>query len=510
MSKLVECVPNFSDGRRPQVYNAIANAIKAVSGTRLLGISPDKDHNRTVITFIGPPPAVAEAAFQAVATAAKLIDMDEHEGEHPRIGATDVCPFVPVQNVTIAECVELANQVGQRVGEELEIPVYLYGEAATRPERKLLSRIRKGQYEAWKTEIGVNPRRQPDFGPAAAKSTGATVIGARPFLIAYNIYLNSDRVEIAKKIAATVRHSSGGLRFVQAMGVMVDGQAQVSMNLTNFEKTAIPQAQEMVKREAGRYGLRVTKAELVGLTPQQALLDAATYYLQLDDFDNDQVLEIKAAAEAKYDSENAGIQPPKEFVEAVAGKSATPGGGSVGALAGALGAALTQMMAGLTIGRKKYADVSDQAQEISDKAEELRLSLTQAVSDDIAAFDAFMAVVRDKSLTGDARSDAMQQATVRAGEVPLQMMRDCLQVAELTKQIVAIGNLNAISDGACGAIMARAAAQAAGFNVKINAHGLDDQALADAWRSEVDELNAQISLAADEAIQITIERGNLG
>lgn len=295
MVKIVECVPNFSEGRRPEVIETIAAAIRSVPGIRLLGTDPDPDHNRTVITFVGEPEPVAEAAFRAITTAQKLINLNGHHGEHPRLGATDVCPFIPVQGVTMAECVALARQLGERVGRELGICVYLYGEAATRPEREKLADIRKGEYELWQTEIGHNPAREPDFGPAEARPWGATVIGARPFLIAYNLYLNSDKVEIAKKIATTVRFTGGGLRYVQALGFLVDGQAQVSMNLTNYEKTPIYRIQELVKREAAQYGLVVTKAELVGLTPQKALLDTAKWYLQLEGLKDEQILEWRMA-----------------------------------------------------------------------------------------------------------------------------------------------------------------------------------------------------------------------
>ena len=512
MKKIVECVPNFSDGRRSEVYNGIADAIRTVTGLHILGVSPDADHNRTVITFAGTPEAVEEGAFRAIRKAAELIDLDEHEGEHPRIGATDVCPFVPVQGVSMAECVAMAQRLGKRVGKELGIAVYLYGEAATRPERQLLGKIRKGQYEKWREEVATNPDRAPDFGPAEPKSWGATVIGARQFLIAYNLYLSTNDVAIAQKIARAVRFSSGGLRFVQAMGFLVDGQAQVSMNLTNFEKTTIPRIQEMVKREAVQYGVQVTQAELVGLVPQKALLDSAKYYLQLDSLEDEQILELKLAEEerrAREEREPAGIQPPYEFINATAGKTATPGGGSVAALVGALGAALAQMMAGLTAGRKKYADVSDQAEAIVGQAEVVREQLTNAISQDIAAFDGFMAVIRDKSLTGTARTEAMQKATIRTGEVPLQVMRDCLTVAELSKQIVSIGNTNAITDGASGVLFARAAAEAAGLNVRINALGLQDEALAQAWRTEVDALNNQILELVEVVLDLTVTRGGL-
>ncbi|MBN1965929.1 MAG: glutamate formimidoyltransferase, partial [Anaerolineae bacterium] len=300
---LVECVPNFSEGRRPEVVAQIVAAIRAVPGVTVLDTSSDADHNRTVVTFAGAPEAAAEAAFAGIATAAQLINLDEHRGEHPRIGATDVCPFVPLQGVTMDDCVALARQVGERVGRELGIPVYLYEAAATRPERQNLATIRKGEYEGLKESIRSDPYRDPDFGPAELGPAGATVIGARPFLVAYNVYLNTDNVEIAQRIARAIRHSNGGLRYVKALGLLVEGQAQVSMNLTDFHGTPVHQAVELIRREALRYGVLPTYSELVGLIPEDALIDAAMYYLQLDRFTRDQILERQVrAAQAEADS----------------------------------------------------------------------------------------------------------------------------------------------------------------------------------------------------------------
>ena len=296
MQQIVECVPNFSEGRRPEVIDAIVAGILSVPGAHLLNVQSDADHNRTVVTFVGQPEPVLEAAFEGARIAARLIDMAQHSGEHPRMGATDVIPFIPVRGVTMDDCVQLAGRLGQRMGQELDIPVYLYGQAASRPERTNLPDVRRGEFEGIRDSIGSDPARDPDFGPRRLGSAGATAVGARAFLIAFNVYLNSDNVEIARKIAKTVRHSSGGLRFVQAMGVLVDGQAQVSMNLTDFNKTALHVVVELVRREAARYGALISHSELVGLIPQQALLDAATWYLQLDGFKPDQVLENRLTA----------------------------------------------------------------------------------------------------------------------------------------------------------------------------------------------------------------------
>ena len=288
--QLVECVPNFSEGRRPEVIRAIVDALR-VPGVAVLDVESDTDHNRSVVTLVGEPAAMLDAAFAGIARAAELIDLDQHQGAHPRLGATDVVPFVPLRRVSLAECVELARQLGQRVGSELQIPVYLYEAAATRPDRVNLADVRRGEYELLKTEIGTNPARTPDFGPDQLSCAGATVIGARAFLIAFNAYLNTANVDVAKKIAKAVRHSSGGLRYVKALGLLVDGRAQVSMNLTDFTQTPIHRVVEMVRREALRYGCTIERTELVGMIPQQALLDVAQWYLQLDDFTPDMVLE---------------------------------------------------------------------------------------------------------------------------------------------------------------------------------------------------------------------------
>jgi glutamate formiminotransferase len=288
---MIECIPNFSEGRRPEVIDAIRQSIADVGGISVLDTHMDADHNRSVITFVGQFDAVAEAAFQAVRTAAELIDMTKHRGEHPRIGATDVVPFVPLSGSSLMQCVMLANQVGQRIGEELGIPVYLYEAAATRLDRQSLPALRRGEYEGLREEIATNPDRQPDYGPAKLGSAGATVVGARLPLIAFNVFLNTSDVTIAKRVAKAVRASSGGLRGVRALGMLVNGRAQVSMNLTDYRNTPLHRVVEMVAREAAAYGAAISESELVGLVPEDALLDAARYYLRLHNMPNDRVLE---------------------------------------------------------------------------------------------------------------------------------------------------------------------------------------------------------------------------
>jgi glutamate formiminotransferase len=295
MQSLVQCVPNFSEGRRPEVVSAIATVLGKHPGINLLDIESDADHNRSVFTLVAPPAVLVPAMFEAVKTAAELIDMELHRGQHPRIGATDVVPFVPVRGTDMGECISLARELGRRIGEELGIPVYLYEQAATRPDRVNLADIRRGEYEGLKAEIGTNPERTPDFGPARLSSAGATVIGARAPLIAYNVYLTTTNVEIARHIAKAIRQSNGGLRYVRALGMLVNGKAQVSINLTDYTKTPIHRVMEMIRSEAARYGVAVESSELVGMIPQQALLDAATWYLQLDNLQPSMVLENRLA-----------------------------------------------------------------------------------------------------------------------------------------------------------------------------------------------------------------------
>lgn len=292
MSPIVESVPNFSEGRRQEVIQAIVDAYDSVEGARVIDHSSDPDHNRSVVTMVGAPAAVSEALFRGIAKAAELIDLNQHEGEHPRLGATDVVPFVPIRDISMAKCVELAQKLAQRVSAELGIPTYLYYEAATRPDRKVLAHIRKGEYEGVKAALEAgDPDRLPDFGPAKLGPAGATTIGARPALIAYNIYLTTDDETIAKKIGKAIRHSSGGLRNVQAMGMLVEGRAQVSMNLLDYRKTPVYRVTEMVRREAARYGVGIHSAELIGLIPEQALIDSAQWYLQLDNLTSESILE---------------------------------------------------------------------------------------------------------------------------------------------------------------------------------------------------------------------------
>ncbi len=293
---LIECVPNFSEGRRREVVNEIVAAMAAVAGVHVLDVELDADHNRSVVTLVGPPEGVVEAAFRGVDTAARLIDLNQHQGAHPRIGAADVVPFVPIRAATLDLCADLARRLGRRVGEELALPVYLYEAAAARPERRNLADVRRGEYEGLKQTLGVDPARDPDFGPARVGSAGATAIGARAPLIAYNIYLNTDDVGVAKQVARALRFSNGGLRYCKALGLLVGGRAQVSINMTDFRSTPLHRAFDLVRCEAARYGAVPVESEIVGLVPEDALLDAAEHFLRLNRFSRDQVLERRLEA----------------------------------------------------------------------------------------------------------------------------------------------------------------------------------------------------------------------
>jgi glutamate formiminotransferase/formiminotetrahydrofolate cyclodeaminase len=461
---LVECIPNYSEGRRLEIVDQIIAAILSVPNVQILDCHSDADHNRTVLTLLGEPEPVKEAVFRSIAKAAELIDMEEHKGEHPRIGATDVVPFVPIRDISMADCVELARQLGNRVGAELGIPVFLYEEAASTPERVNLENIRKGQYEGLKKEIGTDPNRKPDYGPAEVGKAGAVVIGAREALIAFNVYLTTEDESIAKKIAKIIRFSSGGLRFVKAMGVLVDGRAQVSMNLTNYRKTPIALVVETIRREAKRHGVAIHHSELVGLIPQEALVDAAVWYTQLDKFESDQVLENKIGQSQNTESRYA-------FLDELASENPTPGGGSAAAFAAAQAAALAEMVARLTIGKKKYADVESEMHEIAEKANELREKLTLAITKDSQAFEALMAAMRLPKTTpeeNEKRSHAILASTMAAAQTPLYTSEQSLEVLKLLMMAAEKGNINAITDAGTGAALAMAALAGAGANVRTN------------------------------------------
>src|SRR5215216_1493381 len=472
--KLIECVPNFSEGRRPEVVAAIRDAIAGVAGAAVLDVSSDASHNRTVITFVAPVDSAADAAFAGVRTARDLIDLTTHQGEHPRLGAADVVPFVPLEGATMDDCIALARRLGQRVGDELEIPVYLYERAATRPDRENLADVRRGEFEALRGEIGTNPARDPDFGPKRVHPTaGAVVIGARPFLVAYNVYLGpASNLQVAKDVAKAVRGSSGGLRYVKGLGLEVDGQAQVSMNLVDTEKTPLYRAFDAVKMEAEAQGISPTWSEIVGLVPERALFDTAARHIQLRDFKPEMVLEHKVRAAVQGGESLSG------FVASVASSSPTPGGGSVAAHVGALGAALAQMVAGLTAGRKKYAAVDAEMRALGLEAASLVNTLSSLVQKDADAYGAVSAAYKLPTEPEEAslkRTVAITDALLGAAEVPLETARACAEVAKLAATCATKGNTNAVSDAGVAALLAEAACRSAVYNVRINVSALEDR-----------------------------------
>ena len=465
MPPLVECVPNFSEGRSAATLDALRAALTSVPGVRLLDVQADADHNRSVFTFVAPPDAAVEAAFRAVKTARDRIDLTVHQGEHPRMGATDVVPFVPLQSTTMDDCIALAKRLGDRIGSELGIPVFLYARAAARPSRERLPDVRKGEFEGLREEIGANPDKDPDYGPKRIHPTaGATAVGARPFLVAYNVYLAGGDEALAKAIAKRVRASSGGLPAVQAMGITVGGEPQVSMNLLDIDTTSVHVAFDAVAAAAREAGADAAWSEIVGLVPERAVHAATGAHLKLREPVAGHVLEeqVRRTAGPTLD----------EWMDAVASVSPTPGGGTVSAVAGAMAAALAAMVARLTIGRKKYAEVDAEFRELLDRAEALRLTLIRLGDEDARAFEAVSAAYAIPKDRQAERNVAIQAALMDASRVPLETLRAAREVTRFAARAAEAGNRNAVSDAGVSALLAHAAAQGAAFNVRINVGGM--------------------------------------
>jgi glutamate formiminotransferase/formiminotetrahydrofolate cyclodeaminase len=502
MKRLVECVPNFSEGRQVAKVDAIVNAMRAVPGVYLLARESDADHNRSVVTLVGEPEAVREAAVRGVGKAAELIDLTRQTGAHPRIGATDVVPFVPIDGVTIEDCVALANEAGREIWERYHIPVYLYEAAAQWPERTNLENIRRGQFEGLREEVQRNPQRAPDFGePRLHPTAGATVVGARKFLIAYNINLNTANLDIAKRIAKTIRFSSGGMPCVKAMGVDLRARnlAQVSMNLTDFEQTPLHRVFETVKREAERLGVGIVGSEIVGLIPRRAIEMTAEFYLKVEDFSSAQVLENRleeslAEAAAKSHANLAALAQP--FIDAVADPTPAPGGGSVAALAGSLAAALGQMVAGIS-GKKKSLAVH--AESLGRMASELRKAsqaLAEGIDRDAASYESVLTAHRLPRDTAEAqrqRDEAIQHALAGAVNAPLEIARRAAEVFEALGQLEPMAGTSMLSDVRVGRMMAATAVRGALENVDTNLASITDAAFAGRARSEALTLRSRVS-----------------
>jgi glutamate formiminotransferase len=476
MSTLVECVPNFSEGRDPAKVAAIVEAMK-VPGVWLLDREMDADHNRCVITLVGDREAIAEAAIRGVGKAAELIDLTKHQGAHPRLGAADVIPFIPIEGVTIDDCVTIARKVGEEIWKRFQIPVYFYEAAATRPERVGLENIRRGQFEGIREEIATKPARKPDIGEARVHPTaGAVVVGARKFLIAYNVFLNTPDVDIAKKVAKAVRFSSGGLRFVKGAGFSVRGLAQVSMNLTDFEQTPIARVFEYVKREAARYGVQPLSSEIVGLIPKKALEDAAEWFLQVEHFDSSLILENRLAAimsgKAAVGGLRAGVEP---FVEQLAAPTATPGGGSAAAAAGAMAAGLAHMVAAMSRGKKAYVQFDKELGEAIARLATLREEFKAAIDADAESYNVVMRAfkaAKDAPNGSSGVTDALKGAT----SVPLAVAEKASDLLRLVGRLKPITNPKMASDLTVAAALGRAAVEGALANVEINLDGLEDSA----------------------------------
>ena len=497
MPRLVECVPNFSEGRRREVVDEILGTIASVPGVTFLDAEMDPDHNRSVLTFAGEPEPVMEAAFRAVKRASELIDLNQHRGQHPRMGASDVVPFVPVENVTLDDCAEMARQVGRRIGEELSIPVFLYEAAASRPARAGLADVRRGEFEGLRDAIGKDPARAPDFGPHAIHPTaGATAVGARRFLVAFNANLNTADVRVAKAVAAAIREQSGGLKNVRALGFSIENgrRAQVSMNLVNVEATPIHRVLALVRDEAARHGAAISGCEVVGLVPQAALLAAAEHALQLEGFRRDQVLELRLKQPPITEA-----VPIATFFDQVAGPSPTPGGGTVAAFVGSLATCLATMVANLTIGRKKYAAAEPAMAELKREAEVLRRDLLALARRDSEAFDAVLRARRLPQATPEeaaARESAIAVADLGACRVPMETARACAKVADLAAVAAKSGNVNAVSDAGVAGLLAEAAGRGAVYNVQINLKSLAPSADKEAVAADLEQVRAALASAS--------------
>src|SRR3954470_13392937 len=474
MSAIIECVPNFSEGRDKAKIDSILEAMK-MDGVYLLDREMDADHNRCVVTLVGDREPLMEAVLRGVGKAAELIDLTKHQGAHPRMGATDVVPFIPIEGVTLEDCVQMARHVGEQMWKRFQIPVYLYEAAAQRPERTNLENIRRGQFEGIREDIATNPARMPDFGePRVHPTAGATVVGARKFLVAYNVYLNTSDVDVAKKIGKAVRFSNGGLRFVKGMGIPVRGLAQVSMNLTDTDQTPIARVYEYVKREAARYGVMPLSSEIVGLIPKKSLEDAAEWFLQIENFDSSMILENRLAAvmggKMAVGGLRAGVEP---FVEQLAAPTATPGGGSAAAASAAMAAGLATMVASMSRGKKAYVQYERELSEAIARLSLLREELKSAIDADAESYNAVMFAYKKAKESADA-DGIVDSALKQATNVPLSVAERAREVLTLVEKLGPITNPNMKSDLTTAAALARAAIEGALANVDINLESLKD------------------------------------
>ena len=548
MQKIVECVPNFSEGKDKSVINAISAAIQSVEGIKLLNVEPGEDFNRTVYTFVGDPNSVIKAALNAAKVGTALIDMTKHKGEHARMGALDVCPFIPIKGVDDKDCINISKKFGKKMAEQLGIPVFLYAKSAQRPERIKLPNIRKGEYEALEEKF-KDPSFKPDFGKAefVAKS-GATATGCRDILLAYNINLDTSDKKIASNIAGKIRTSGtikkdkegnkiigpdgkaeripGKFKGVQAGGMMYNEDiAQVSMNLLNFRQVNLHQVYEEVKKLAKEKGIKVTGSEIVGLVPLDSLVMAGKFYAEkfgikdtneenlvnlaienlgisdLYTFKSDEkVIEYMIQEKGKLASMKV-----SDFLSELASNSPAPGGGSVAALSGSLGAALSSMVCNLTVGKEKYADVQDDIKKVLKQSEKLRKRLEELIDEDTNAFNDVMKAFKMPKETEEQkkkRSEAIQKGYKNAAQVPLDTARTCAEILDVAKIVAEKGNVSSITDAAVSALMAQAGVIGAILNVKINLGSIKDEAFVKRLSSELDSLEKTTKDETDEILKI--------
>lgn len=548
MEKIVECVPNFSEGKDKSVIDAIAAAIKAVDGVKLLNVDPGEDFNRTVYTFVGEPKPVLEAAFQAAKVGVAIIDMAKHNGEHARMGALDVMPFIPIKGVDTDDCIKLSKQFGERIAKELGVPVFLYAKSATKPERVRLPDIRKGEYEALEEKF-KDPSFKPDYGePIFVPKSGATATGAREILIAYNINLNTSDKSIASEIAGKIRTSGvvkkdkngekiigldgkperipGRFKGVQAGGMMYDENiAQVSMNLLNYHNVGLHDVFEATREEAEKLDTQVTGSEIVGLVPKEALTLAGKFHSEKDGLSVSDEEELVAIAIDRLGlSQLYPFNPEEKVIEymveetgplaslsvkgllsELASSSPAPGGGSVAALAGALGTALSSMVCNLTIGKEKYKDVQDEIKDVLKKSENLRKRLTGLIDRDTEAFNDVMKAFKmpkDTEKQKEKRKQAIQEGYKTATSVPLETARTCEKILDVALVIAEKGNQNSITDAVVSALMANAGVKAAVLNVKINLGSIKDEKFVERITVELEEIERNAVNKTDEIMRI--------
>ena len=548
MEKIVECVPNFSEGRDKSVINAISAAVESVEGVKLLNVDPGEDFNRTVYTFVGGPEAVLEAAFRGAKVGIALIDMSKHKGEHARMGALDVCPFIPIKSVTDDSCIKLSKKFGERMAKELGVPVFLYAKSATKPERVRLPDIRKGEYEALEEKF-KDPGFKPDYGtPVFVPKSGVTATGCRDILLAYNINLDTNDKSVASKISGIIRTSGvikkdkdgnkiigpdgkperipGRFKGVQAGGMMYDENiAQVSMNLLNYRDVNLHDVFEVVKEEVKKLGVKVTGSEIVGVVPKESLVLAGKFYSKKEGVkvtDEDEL--VSFAIDKLRLSELYTFKPEEKVIEymveetgplasmkinnflnELASSSPAPGGGSVAALSGALGTALSSMVCNLTIGKEKYEDVQDEIKNTLEKSERIRKQLTELIDKDTEAFNDVMKAFKMPKETEEQkekRKQAIQKGYKTAAKVPLETAKACEKILDIAMVVAEKGNKNSITDAAVSALMAQAGVKSAILNIKINLGSIKDDEFVERISFEIDELQKNADDKANEIMKI--------